>query len=205
MKNYLFKYAWRSALIPLFLMLVGYYFSSFKLFFIGLIIIFILFNFYRIPDIPNTPPNDDIIYSPASGEIIDIRTTNELLTISIYLNIFSPHVQYYPCDSHILKQQHINGRHHYTYNLEKSNHNERIINILSTKHGMITITQFAGIITQELISFNKVGMNMKQRDELGFIKLGSRVDITIPNKVMKLLVNIGDKVKGGDTILAEYF
>jgi phosphatidylserine decarboxylase len=205
MKNYLFYYSWRLSLIPLFMIIFGFYFYFFKIMFLGLFLLFILLNFYRIPDLKPFKRDNDLIYSPAFGQIVDIKKTKDLVTFSIYLNLFDAHIQYYPCDSHILEQRHIDGNHYYTYNLEKSQNNERIVNMLSTKHGVIVITQFAGTITQELISFNKMGENKKQCDELGFIKLGSRVDITIPNKVMKIMVKKGDKVIGGETVLVEYF
>lgn len=202
MKNYLFKYAWRLTLLPILLILFGYYFSFYKVLIVGIILLLLLFNFFKVPDIKQVEMNNDLIYSPAYGEIINIKKTENLVTFSIYLNLFSPCVQYYSCDSQIIEQRHINGNQNYTYNLEKSNNNNRIINILSTKHGIIIITQFAGIITQELTSFNQINMNMKQLDELGMF--GSRIDITIPNKVMKMLVKKGDKIEP-NTILVEYF
>ena len=61
--------------------------------------------------------------------------------------------------------------------------------------------QIAGAVASRIVSYAEVDKNVEQGDDSGFIKFGSRVDIFL-SKDCKLKVNIGDKVKGGITIIA---
>ena len=84
--------------------------------------------------------------------------------------------------------------------MKKSKYNERMITIFDTNMGTIMVLQIAGMITRRIHNFAKPFLTMKRGQHLGFITFGSRVDLLIP-KAIKLDVNIGDKVKGGETVI----
>ena len=65
----------------------------------------------------------------------------------------------------------------------------------------ILVKQIAGAVARRIVNYSKVDENVKQNNELGFIKFGSRVDLLLPTNV-KTAVKIGDVVQGGVTVLA---
>jgi phosphatidylserine decarboxylase len=134
----------------------------------------------------------DCFYSPASGYIKFINTDNELVTISMFLNIFDNHTQYIPIVSYLKNIEHKHGIFEPAY-LEHSINNERVINTLTcpTYNFDFTITQITGILTRRILSLQNTNRKLLYPGErLGFIMLGSRVDISIPTKNIKqILVN----------------
>jgi phosphatidylserine decarboxylase len=135
----------------------------------------------------------DYFYSPASGYIKFINTNKEFVTISMFLNIFDNHTQYIPIISYLKSIEHKHGIFEPAY-LEHSVNNERVINTLynPTYNFDFTITQITGILTRRILSLQNPNSNksLYPGERLGFIMLGSRVDISIPTKnVRQILVN----------------
>ena len=122
------------------------------------------------------------INSPAQGKIIKIGIQNNRWIISIFLNLFNNHNQYYPIDGVVLKQIHdTNGTHNIAYDLNKSRDNEKFITILQLLNfETIKITQIAGLVFRRIQTPNKVGTYVKKGEYLGKILFGSRVDIDLP-------------------------
>ncbi len=63
--------------------------------------------------------------------------------------------------------------------------------------------QIAGAVARRIVNYLKEGMEVKQGEEMGFIKFGSRVDVLLPVNA-KVKVQLGEAVKGGVTVLAEW-
>lgn len=127
-------------------------------------------------------------YSPASGYIRYIKQDNEYVTISMFLNIFDNHTQYIPVASYLKNIEHKHGIFEPAY-LEHSVNNERVINTLynPTYDFTFTITQITGMLTRRILSLQQTNTNklLQPGERLGFIMLGSRVDIRIPIKNIK--------------------
>ena len=70
--------------------------------------------------------------------------------------------------------------------------------------GEILYRQIAGAVARRIVNYAKNGMDVKQGEDAGFIKFGSRIDLFLPTKT-KIDVNIGQKVKGGITLIASKF
>jgi phosphatidylserine decarboxylase len=135
------------------------------------------------PDMFIKKPQSHIFYSPTSGYIKSIREDERYIHISLFLNIFDNHTQYIPVDSVLTNIKYYNGSFVPAYQ-EHSVNNERVENSLyNTQYNFsYTITQITGILTRRIISLQKVNAVLKPGERLGFIMLGSRVDIKIPKK-----------------------
>ena len=67
----------------------------------------------------------------------------------------------------------------------------------------ILVKQIAGALAKRIVNYLQPGQHVKQTDEMGFIKFGSRVDLLLPLDA-KVQVKMGDKPKGGVTVIATF-
>ena len=67
----------------------------------------------------------------------------------------------------------------------------------------VLFRQIAGFVARRIISYPEVGDDVKQGEEVGMIKFGSRVDVFLPLGA-QVMVKKGDKVVSKKTVLA-YF
>ena len=172
-----------------------------------LIFVFILW-FFRNPK-RNIIKNPELILSPADGKVISIKEVDELeyfkdkkLQISIFLSPLDIHVNRYPVSGEILYSKYHKGNYLVAWHPKSSEKNERTtIVIKNKKFGEVMYRQIAGAVARRIVNYAKVNSNVEQGDDSGFIKFGSRVDLFL-SKDSNLKIKVGDKVKGGLTIIA---
>ncbi len=193
------------------LMIVFYPFLPFVGTFLLIILLFTAF-FFRDPD-KIIPTGDNLIVSPADGVITYIGQNEapsetdieniEFNKISIFLSVFDIHVNRVPTTGKILLCKHIPGKFINATFDKSSDENERnIIKMKDKNNNIIVFVQIAGLIARRIISDLKINQNVSIGDRYGIIKFGSRVDIYIPKKI-KLQVAVGQKVIGGQSVLAD--
>ncbi len=191
--------------------------------FIVLIIFSLLFyKFIFLRDPKRKIPSGNNIVSPADGKIINIvkikkgnlkikkgfgkvlsNTLTESYLISIFMSLFNVHINRAPIDGEIPSIKHNKGKFFMAFNVEKSLLNENNEIIMKTKIGKIKIIQIAGFLARRIQCFVKKNQKVNKGKKIGRIVIGSQVTIILPKKV-KLLIKVGDKVKAGETIIAEY-
>ena len=172
-----------------------------------IIFVFILW-FFRNPK-RNIIRNPELILSPADGKVISIKEVDELeyfkdkkLQISIFLSPLDIHVNRYPVSGEILYSKYHKGNYLVAWHPKSSEKNERTtIVIKNNKFGEIMYRQIAGAVARRIVNYAKVNSNVKQGDDSGFIKFGSRVDLFL-SKDSNLKIKVGDRVKGGLTVIA---
>jgi phosphatidylserine decarboxylase len=163
--------------------------------------------FFRNPS-RAVPAGDNVIVSPADGKVVKITlipTEGEAgggHQISIFLSIFDVHVNRSPIDGIVQKFQYKRGKFKVAFDDQASSLNEQnIITIFG--HGMqIIVKQVAGMIARRVVCWKQPGSILRRGELIGLIRFGSRVDIIVPERV-KILVRVGDRVKGGSSILGE--
>lgn len=184
--------------------LLDIFFYKYKLYImvIYVILIFFLIYFYRLPvRINKYPPN--IIVSPCDGKVVSIQKINAVTThVAIFLNIFDCHIQWCPIDGVVKSVVHKKGRFHPAYMLNKSKYNERTETIIYLPQidDEIKVVQIAGQVARRIVNNVKPNEDVQRGDQLGMIKLGSRVDLFIPHNHVKLLIHMGDRLIGNKTI-----
>ena len=172
-----------------------------------IIFVFILW-FFRNPK-RNIIRNPELILSPADGKVISIKEVDELeyfkdkkIQISIFLSPLDIHVNRYPVSGEILYSKYHKGNYLVAWHPKSSDKNERTtVVIKNKKFGEIMYRQIAGAVARRIVSYAKVNSNVKQGDDSGFIKFGSRVDLFL-SKDSNLKIKVGDRVKGGLTVIA---
>ena len=153
--------------------------------------------------------NPELILSPADGKVIAIKEVDELeyfknkkIQISIFLSPLDIHVNRYPVSGEILYSKYHKGDYLVAWHPKSSSKNERTtVVIKNKKFGEVMYRQIAGAVARRIVNYAKVSSNVEQGDDSGFIKFGSRVDLFL-SKDLNLKIKIGDKVKGGLSIIA---
>ena len=172
-----------------------------------IIFVFILW-FFRNPK-RNIIKNPELILSPADGKVIAIKEVDELeyfndkkIQISIFLSPLDIHVNRYPVTGEILYSKYHKGEYLVAWHPKSSDKNERTtVVIKNKKFGEVMYRQIAGAVARRIVNYSKVNSNVEQGDDSGFIKFGSRVDLFL-SKDLNLKIKVGDKVKGGLSIIA---
>ena len=168
---------------------------------------FLIF-FFRYPKRKvDLPPH--IITSPADGKILSIEEVEEnsylgdmAFKISIFLSLFNVHVTRIPLNSEVEKTDYKKGTFKPAFSSKSSKSNEQNMVFLKNENIKLIVKQIAGIIARRIVC-NVEPKSIKRRgDKLGIIKFGSRVELYVPKSVI-LKVNVGQKVKGGKTIIGE--
>ncbi len=184
---------------------------------IALIAVWILFSlftlyFFRDPN-PLVPTAAHVVVSPAHGkvDVIDEVTESEFMgdtcrRISIFLSVFNVHVQNAPVGGKIVHLQHHPGEFLNAMNLESAAHNENLlIGFESSDRAgeKIGVRLIAGLIARRIIPWVAVGDVMARGERISLIQFGSRVDLYLP-VAAAIKVKLGDKVVGGETIVATF-
>ena len=144
--------------------------------------------------------------APSDGVVKSVIDVNDTTThVAIYLNIFDAHVQWSPVDGEIISVRRKEGQFHPAYLLEKSKYNERVETTIFSPYleDEITVVQIAGQVARRIVNTKRSHDKVRRGDILGMIKLSSRVDLFLPTKKLRLLVNEGDRLLGNKTIIGE--
>ncbi len=150
---------------------------------------------------------DNLIISPADGKIVKVVEINDpdigdAKLVSIFLNVFNVHVNRVPIDGEVVFTKHKLGKFLAAFDHKASDENEQVVTIISHRTGNYKVKQIAGLIARRIICYAKEGLMLHKGGRLGFIRFGSRTDLVMPSNI-KLNVKLGDKVKGGETIIGE--
>jgi phosphatidylserine decarboxylase len=124
------------------------------------------------------------------------------IQVSIFMSPANVHVNRNPMSGEVLYSHYHKGKYLVAWHPKSSTENERHSVVLQNSYGSILVKQIAGALAKRIVNYLSVGQQVKQGDELGFIKFGSRVDVLLPpNATVKVKLN--QVVKGGVTVLAE--
>lgn len=162
--------------------------------------------FFRNPA-RRVPEGEDLLVSPADGKIIDITKVSgkdpldgDSLRVSIFLSIFDVHINRMPAAGEVASVIYRPGRFLAAFDSRASEVNEQNSVLINGERARILINQIAGLIARRIVCWVTEGDKVKKGEPYGLIRFGSRVDIFLPFKT-NLMVKVGDRVRGGETIL----
>lgn len=168
--------------------------------------VFIL-SFFRIPSRKLTI-QDNAIIAPADGEVVVIEEvqadeyfSDRRIQVSIFMSPFNVHVNRNPVSGEVVYSQYHPGKYLVAWHPKSSTENERHSVVYRAQGKEILVKQIAGALAKRIVNYLQPGQTVKQTEEMGFIKFGSRVDLLLPLDA-KIQVNMGDKPKGGVTVIA---
>jgi phosphatidylserine decarboxylase len=162
--------------------------------------------FFRDPErqIPAVP---GAIVSPGDGKVTDVSivaSASDGATrhrISIFLNVFDVHVNRSPIAGVIRDIRYRRGKFLNAMGGNSAEENEQNIVTLEGEGRTVIFKQIAGLIARRIVFNFKVGDHLARGQRVGLIKFGSRVDVLFDSDAA-IQVKVGDRVKGGATILA---
>lgn len=186
-------------------------FSGF-LFWIGLILTAWCTYFFRDPQ-RVTPLDDRMVISPADGVVSAVTTaippkelglgSGELTRISVFMDVFSCHVNRSPVRGKVKKIEHRPGK-FFNAELDKASaENERNSLVIDSPNGTVGVVQIAGLIARRIVCWADVGGTLGTGERFGLIRFGSRVDVYLPADATPR-VAAGQTAIAGETIIAEF-
>ncbi|PZF72169.1 phosphatidylserine decarboxylase family protein [Taibaiella soli] len=163
--------------------------------------------FFRIPNRTFTK-GDNLVIAPADGKVVVIEETfepeyfkDQRLQVSIFMSPLNVHVNRTPIEGEVKYFKYHPGKYLVAWHPKSSTENERTTVVVGNQKTTLLMRQIAGALARRICWYVKEGDKLKQNDEFGFIRFGSRVDIYFPVGT-KIDVKIGDTVQGGMTVLA---
>jgi phosphatidylserine decarboxylase len=176
---------------------------------VSLVVFGLVLQFFRIPNRPLTISERQVV-APADGTVVVIEETTEgeyfkarRRQISIFMSPLNVHVNRNPVTGTVRYFKYFPGKYLVAWHPKSSTENERTTIVVEALNGVeVLMRQIAGAMARRIVWYVKEGQPVEQGQEFGFIKFGSRVDIYLPLDAV-INVNIGDKTKGGVTVLAE--
>ncbi len=190
-----------------------YYFSTLSpyiswIILIASVIVFLfIVSFFRSPNRDFTESHHQVI-CPADGKVVVIEEIfdteyfkDKRLQVSIFMNPANVHLNRIPMSGEVLYSKYHKGKYLVAWNPKSSTQNERHSVVIQSDKAIILVKQIAGALAKRIVNYLKVGQQVTQGSEMGFIKFGSRVDVLLPIETT-IDVKLNQIVKGGVTVLA---
>ena len=168
-----------------------------------------LLQFFRSPA-RRLFTHEDLIIAPADGKVVVIEDVFEpeyfddmRKQISIFMSPINVHITRNPISGIVRYFKYHPGNYLVAWHPKSSTKNERTTVVVESEAGpFVLFRQIAGAMARRIVWYVNEGDEVNQGEEFGFIKFGSRVDIFVPMDT-EVKVQIGEKVKGGQTIVAQ--
>lgn len=177
---------------------------------IGTVLLFFLvIQFFRNPK-RNTEINTSHILAPVDGKVVVIEEVFEKeyfndkrLMVSVFMSPINVHVTRHPIGGVVKYSKYHPGKYLVAWHPKASEENERTTVVVENKVvGEILYRQIAGALAKRIVNYAKVGEEVVQGSDSGFIKFGSRVDVFLPLGT-EIDVKLNQKVKGGISLIAK--
>ncbi|UPT71363.1 MAG: phosphatidylserine decarboxylase family protein [Flavobacterium sp. JAD_PAG50586_2] len=175
---------------------------------ITLVLLLLVLQFFRNPN-RKIVPNDKVILAPVDGKVVVIEEVFEdeyfkdkRLQVSIFMSPINVHVTRYCVSGKIKFSKYHPGKYLVAWHPKASTENERTTVVIESKEfGEILYRQIAGALARRIVNYAVEGTEVRQGDDAGFIKFGSRVDMFFPLGT-KIEVKLQQNAVGNETIIA---
>jgi phosphatidylserine decarboxylase len=185
------------------------YFVKWLIYILSFLLFVTILQFFRSPSIVINTDETQVL-CPADGKVVVIEETGETeflkdrrIQISVFMSPINVHINRNPISGIVKYFKYHPGKYLVAWHPKSSTENERTTVVTENSAGVqVLFRQIAGALARRIVWYVKEGDKVEQGQQFGFIKFGSRVDIFLPlGSIIK--VDIGEMVKGGQTILAE--
>jgi len=172
--------------------------------FVPLVLAAFFLWFFRDPK-RAIPAEAGAVVSPADGKVTDVSAIDlngrPRTRISIFLSVFDVHVNRSPIAGLVTHVEYRHGRFRNALSAASALENEQnIVTVEGDGHSVI-FKQIAGVLARRIVFTKKLGDRVARGERVGLIKFGSRTDVLL-NPAANVRVAIGDRVRGGATVLA---
>ena len=170
----------------------------------------LMLNFYRCPIRYFNGDTDKIVVAPADGKVVVIEEAEEndyfhdrRQLVSIFMSPLNVHANWFPVDGRVKFVKHFDGNYHKAWLPKASEENEHADIMIETPDGQeVLVRQIAGAMARRIVTYAKDEEECYIDEHLGFIKLGSRVDVYMPLGT-KVCVKMGQSTTGDQTVIAK--
>jgi len=171
---------------------------------IPVLLAFFFLWFFRDPQraIPQDP---GAVVSPGDGKVTDVSAvtvgSDKQMRLSIFLSVFDVHVNRSPIAGVVRDIRYQRGQFLNAMNKVSAEQNEQNIVTVEGDGQKVVFKQIAGLLARRIVFYPKVGDRLERGQRVGLIKFGSRVDVLLDASA-RVNVKVGDRVKGGASVLA---
>ena len=184
-------------------------FVSYVILVISIVVYLLILNFYRKPRRVYEGDLLNYVNAPTDGKVVVIEKVkenrffnDERIQVSIFMSFFNAHANWMPVTGKVIHYSHEKGNYHAAYLPKSSHENERSNIVIETPCNQKVLTrQIAGAVARRVVTYVREGKDYHIGDQLGFIKLGSRMDVYLPAD-SEILIQLGDEVRANKTLLA---
>jgi phosphatidylserine decarboxylase len=168
--------------------------------------------FFRDPDRPcdTTPPPDDDVLSPADGVVMvagepqpGVAPEGDWQQVSVFLSVVDVHVNRSPYHGEVVESSYRPGSFLAAYRRESAHRNERSELWLRDGDRTVVFRQIVGVLARRIVTRTGVGRRLATGERMGLMKFGSRMDVFVPRDCT-VLVRVGQRVRGGETVIARW-
>jgi len=186
-------------------LLTAGWFVSWLLVAIPLLLAAFFLWFFRDPERP-IPQGAGLVVSPADGKVTEVAPIHtpdgDRIRLSIFLSIFDVHVNRSPVAGVVRRIQYKKGEYLNALDPASAERNEQCVVTVESESCFVTFKLIAGLLARRIVFRPTEGATLKRGERVGLIKFGSRCDLVLPGDA-HIRVERGQRVKGGETILAD--
>lgn len=170
-----------------------------------------LFAFFSRDPERRPPARQDLLTSPADGRVIEIAELSDdpavdgqAVHISIFLSLLDVHVVRSPISGRIVRLERTAGRHRPAFLARARRDNERLLVGIEGERGSVRLALVAGVLARGIDCWLTSGQRIERGQRIGRIRLGSRVELTVPTSEVDVLARRGEHVRAGETAVARW-
>ena len=191
-------------------LILSYKVISYVFIAISVVLFLVVVNFFRSPRRHFKGDASDAVVSSVDGKVVALEEFYEdeylhanVIQLSVFMNVFNVHANWVPVQGVVKYVKHHSGRFLSAWLPKASTENERSTVVIHTPTGHdILVRQIAGAVARRIVTYAKEGEECYIDEHLGFIKLGSRVDVFLPLG-SEVCVKMGQSTTGDLTVLAK--
>jgi len=157
--------------------------------------------FFRDPE-REIPSGEGLIISAADGRVTKVEQRDNGIFISVFLSPLDVHINRSPIAGRIVKVDYVKGKKGPATTDKSSTENERNSITIEGDGVKVICTQIAGLVARRIVCWKKEGDVLEAGQRFGLIKFSSRTDLVIPSNY-SVAVKVGDRVRGGETVIAK--
>ncbi len=165
--------------------------------------------FFRDPT-RHTPDDATAVIAAADGRVLSVEQVtderlggNEWLRIAVFLSVLDVHINRSPVAGRVVAITSAIGGYAAAHTVG-AEHNVAQYTLLSTAHGPVGVVQRSGLLARRIVNRAQVGKQLAAGERFGLIRFGSRTDVYLPVGAAQACVAVGDRVVGGETVIARW-
>jgi phosphatidylserine decarboxylase len=177
---------------------------------VALVLTAFVVNFFRDPE-RRVPPDPRLIVAPADGRVIKVAQVEDnrflqssATLVSIFMSPLNVHVNRLPISGRVVDRRYHPGKYFRAFADKASLDNEQNAVLVEDEQGRrVGFVQIAGFLARRIVCYLEVGMEVERGQRYGMIMFGSRADIYLP-PAAHVRVQVGDRARGGETVIGEW-